>query len=64
MFGENVHSETLTERLLDSMGTALLVFDARMQLSYINHAGEVMFAHSARHACGRSVRSWLKMRLY
>ena len=56
MFGENVHSETLTERLLESMGTALLVFDARMQLSYINHAGEVMFAHSARHACGRSVQ--------
>ena len=51
-----MHSETLTERLLDSMGTALLVFDARMQLSYINHAGEVMFEHSDRHACGRSVQ--------
>jgi two-component system nitrogen regulation sensor histidine kinase GlnL len=60
MFGENVHSETLTERLLDSMGTALLVFDARLQLSYINHAGEVMFAHSARHACGRSVQELVK----
>jgi two-component system nitrogen regulation sensor histidine kinase GlnL len=55
MSGENVLPEKLETRLLDSMSTAVLVFDARMHLTYINHAGEVMFAHSARHACGRSV---------
>jgi len=50
-----VQSETDTAWLLDSMGTAVLVFDARLRLTYLNHAGEVLLAHSARHACGRSV---------
>ena len=43
MSGENVHSEIATARLLENMGTAVLVFDADMQLSYLNQAGEVMF---------------------
>ncbi len=43
------------ERILDSMGTALLVFDTRFRLISINQAGEVMLAHSARHVCGRTV---------
>jgi two-component system nitrogen regulation sensor histidine kinase GlnL len=55
MKGENVLSEAAAAWLLDSMGTAVLVFDARLQLIYLNHAGEVLLAHSARHACGRSV---------
>jgi len=50
-----VHSELVAARLLENMGTAVLVFDVRMQLTYLNHAGEVMLAHGARHACGRSV---------
>jgi len=55
-----VYSEKATARLLDNMGTAVLVFDADMQLRYLNQAGEVMFAHSARHACGRSVRELVR----
>jgi two-component system nitrogen regulation sensor histidine kinase GlnL len=55
-----VHSESVAARILESMGTAVLVFDARLQLTYLNHAGEVMFAHSARHACGRSVYELVK----
>jgi len=55
MTGYTVQSETDMAWLLDSMGTAVLVFDARLQLTYLNHAGEVLLAHSARHACGRSV---------
>lgn len=43
------------ERILDSMGTAILVFDAQCRLTTINQAGEVMLAHSARHVCGRPV---------
>jgi two-component system nitrogen regulation sensor histidine kinase GlnL len=60
MSGENVHSELVAARLLENMGTAVLVFDARMQLTYLNHAGEVMLAHGARHACGRSVHELVK----
>ena len=44
------------ERLLDSMGTAVLVFDAHCRLTTINQAGEVMLAHSARHVSGRPVQ--------
>jgi len=60
MSGENVHSESVAALLLENMGTAILVFDARMQLTYLNHAGEVLLAHSARHACGRSVYELVK----
>jgi len=60
MSGENVHSEIATARLLDNMGTAVLVFDADLKLRYLNQAGEVMFAHSARHACGRSVHELIR----
>ncbi len=43
MTGENVQSEVVAAWLLDSMSTAVLVFDARLQLTYLNHAGEVLF---------------------
>ena len=42
-------------QILDSLGTAVLVFDPQLRLSYLNQAGEMMLAHSARHACGKSV---------
>ena len=42
-------------QILDSLGTAVLVFDPQLRLTYINQAGEMMLAHSARHACGKSV---------
>ena len=43
------------ELVLDNLSTAVLVFDDQFRLRYINQAGEVMLAHSARHACDRSV---------
>ncbi|MGB5261099.1 MAG: nitrogen regulation protein NR(II) [Gammaproteobacteria bacterium] len=43
------------EQVLDNLGTAVMVFDARLRLRYLNQAGEVLLAHSARHACDRSV---------
>ncbi|MEN8204709.1 MAG: nitrogen regulation protein NR(II) [Pseudomonadota bacterium] len=48
--------ELNADRILESMGTAVLVFDARCRLITINQAGEIMLAHSARHVCGRPVR--------
>ncbi|MBT8116511.1 MAG: nitrogen regulation protein NR(II) [Gammaproteobacteria bacterium] len=42
-------------QVLDNLSTAVMVFDTRFRLRYINQAGEVLLAHSARHACDRSV---------
>ena len=49
-------SELNADRILESMGTAVLVFDARYRLITINQAGEVMLAHSARHVSGRPLQ--------
>lgn len=43
------------EQVLENLSTAVMVFDTRFRLRYINQAGEVLLAHSARHACDRSV---------
>ncbi|MDH3979919.1 MAG: nitrogen regulation protein NR(II) [Gammaproteobacteria bacterium] len=43
------------ERVLDNLSTTVLVFDAEFRLIFINQAGEVMLAHSARHTCGRLI---------
>jgi two-component system nitrogen regulation sensor histidine kinase GlnL len=43
------------ERILDNLSTAVLVFDDGLRLVYLNQAGEIMLAHSARFACGRTV---------
>ena len=48
-------SEQFAERILGHMATAVMVFDTQMRLVYINLAGEIMLARSARHACGRTV---------
>jgi two-component system, NtrC family, nitrogen regulation sensor histidine kinase GlnL len=48
-------SGTQADRILDNLSTAVLVFDQGLRLVYLNQAGEVILAHSARHACGRSV---------
>ena len=48
-------SEMNADLILENMGTAVLVFDARSRLTTINQAGEIMLAHSARHVCGRPV---------
>jgi two-component system nitrogen regulation sensor histidine kinase GlnL len=50
-----VDSEQFAERILGHMATAVMVFDTQMRLVYINLAGEIMLARSARHACGRTV---------
>lgn len=44
-----------SERVLDNLSTAVLVFDNDLRLVYLNQAGEIMLAHSARFACGRSI---------
>lgn len=43
-----LNSEQLSTRILESMSSAILVFNNKLQLSYINPAGETMFSLSAR----------------
>jgi two-component system, NtrC family, nitrogen regulation sensor histidine kinase GlnL len=42
----------LEKLILDNLNTAVLLFDDELRLSYMNPAGEVMFAVSARHVLG------------
>ena len=46
---------TRDSRILDSLNTAVLVFDRRLRLSYLNPAGEILFGVSARHAQGQTL---------
>jgi len=55
MSRDEAQPRVLAEQLLDNLVAAVLVFDLQMRLIFINQAGEMMFAHSARHARGRSV---------
>jgi two-component system nitrogen regulation sensor histidine kinase GlnL len=43
------------EGLLEYLCTSVLVFDAGLRLRYLNAAGEVLFAQSRRHACGKAI---------
>ncbi len=44
---------SLEKTVLDNLNTAVLLFDEAMHLAYINPAGEVLFAVSARHVLGQ-----------
>jgi two-component system nitrogen regulation sensor histidine kinase GlnL len=56
MTGGNRFPDSGTERLLEFLSTSVLIFDDQLLLRYINPAGEVLLAQSARHACGKSLR--------
>lgn len=43
-------------KILDNISEAILLLDNKLNLSYINSAGEVLFEDSARHLIGRSAR--------
>lgn len=44
---------SLEKTVLDNLSTAVLLFDSHLRLTYINPAGEVLFAVSARHVMRR-----------
>ena len=60
MDGEKALAEIRSERLLDHLSTALLVFDEHYLLRYLNAAGEVLLATSAGHACGKSIQELIR----
>jgi two-component system nitrogen regulation sensor histidine kinase GlnL len=44
---------SLEKTILDNLNTAVLLFDEALKLIYINPAGEMLFAVSARHVLGQ-----------
>jgi two-component system, NtrC family, nitrogen regulation sensor histidine kinase GlnL len=48
------------KHILDHLTTAILLFDAQLKLTYINTAGEIMLADSARHLVGHSASQLFK----
>lgn len=53
MSEKNTLSSHAPDRILENLSTAVLIFNNQLKLSYINPAGENLFAHSARHANNR-----------
>ena len=54
MVSSMLNSEQLSPRILESMSSAILVFNNKLQLSYINPAGETMFSLSARQLVNKT----------
>ncbi|PKM12462.1 MAG: nitrogen regulation protein NR(II) [Gammaproteobacteria bacterium HGW-Gammaproteobacteria-3] len=48
------------KRILEHLNEAILVFDRQLKLVYINTAGEILFADSARHLLGSYARDLFK----
>lgn len=51
-FFQQSFSKTMYKRILDHLTTAILLFDCDLRLTYINTAGEIILADSARHLVG------------
>ncbi len=54
-----IENETLNARILDHLTDAVLLFDGECRLIYINLAGEMLFAVSARQVKGMRARELL-----
>ena len=48
------------KKILEHLNEAVLLFDRQLKLTYINTAGEILFADSARHLLGVSVSELFK----
>lgn len=48
------------KRLIENLNTAVLLFDAKLNLVYLNTAAEVLLADSARHLVGVSAKELFK----
>lgn len=48
------------KKILDNLNEAILLFDDELILTYINSAGEILFADSAKHLTGHSAKQLLK----
>ena len=55
-----MRSDALKKRIIDNLNVAVLLFDGDLRLIYINPAGEMLFAISARQAQGLLLHEWLR----
>lgn len=53
-------SDALKKRVIDNLNVAVLLFDEDLRLIYINPAGEMLFAVSARQAQGLLLNEWFR----
>lgn len=53
-------SDTPQNKILDHINEAILLFSNELTLTYINSAGEVLFADSAKHLIGHSAKHLFK----
>jgi len=53
-------SRSMFKRLLDHLNTAILLFNDDLTLNYVNTAGEILLADSARHLVGSSAMELFK----
>jgi len=48
----DIHIKSMFKRILDHLNTATLLFNRDLTLNYVNTAGEILLADSARHLVG------------
>ncbi|HEY0720007.1 MAG TPA: nitrogen regulation protein NR(II) [Gammaproteobacteria bacterium] len=56
MESHNAYQSDLIQRVIENLHTAVLLFDEQLRLRYVNPAGEMMLAASARRTRGISAR--------
>lgn len=54
-----VPQQNIQHRVLDNISTTVMLFNSALKLEYINPAGEMLFAASARHLLGMSAAELL-----
>ena len=55
-----VPQQNIQHRVLDNISTTVMLFNAALKLEYINPAGEMLLAASARHLIGMHAFDLLK----
>ena len=45
------------KKILDHLNSVIMLFNGALKLTYINNAGEILFADSARHLAGMSAEN-------
>lgn len=59
MCSQSSYEQELETRVLDNLGTSILLFDESLRLKYINPAGEMLFAATKNQLTGRTVHNIL-----
>ena len=54
------HPNRLHQLILDNLHTSVLLFDEQLQILYVNHAAEMLFAMSARAMVGKHVEEIMR----